>query len=283
MFPFVFIVIACGAASGFHSLVSSGTTAKQLDVEPDARPIGYGGMIGESLLALTAVLACTAGFASRDAWQHYYHSWGEANTLDAKIAAFIEGSTRFVTALGLPAEAARAFIAVVVVSFALTTLDSATRLLRFNVEEIGQTLRFKPLGNRWISSTLAAAAIAFFAFYRIDGRAAGLVLWQLFGSTNQLLAGLALLVVALYLIQRKRPAWPYLIPMVFMLLTTLVAMAFKLAQFAAAGQWLLLAVGACITGTALWLIVEAGLALKRFRARGQEPMPLDIPLIDDRG
>lgn len=278
IFPFVFIVVACGAASGFHALVSSGTTAKQLDREPDARSIGYGGMIGESLLALTAVLACTAGFGSGEEWRHVYHSWGEANTLDAMISAFIEGSTRFVTALGLPVEAVRTFIAVVVVSFALTTLDSATRLLRFNVEEIGQTLRLKPLGNRWISSTVAAAAIGFFAFYRIDGRAAGLVLWELFGSTNQLLAGLTLLVVALYLIQRKLPAWPYLIPMFFMLLTTLVAMGIKLSEFAAAGQWLLLAVGGSITGTALWLIVEAGLALKRFRARGGGSIDPDIRL-----
>ena len=267
----------CGAASGFHSLVSSGTTAKQLDRETDARPIGYGGMLGESLLGLTAVLACTAGFASPEAWQQYYRSWGAADTLAGKIGAFIEGSTRFISTLGLPTEAARTFIAVVVVSFALTTLDSATRLLRFNIQEIGQSLRIRALDNRWLSSTLAAAAIAFFAFYEIEGRAAGLALWQLFGSTNQLLAGLSLLVVALYLIQRRRPAWPYLVPMVFMMIGTLTAMAIKLTDFAAKGQWLLLTVGACITLTALWLIVEAALALLRYRKQAPTLSP-DINL-----
>jgi carbon starvation protein len=277
MLPFVFIVVACGAASGFHSLVSSGTTAKQLNRETDARPIGYGGMLGESLLGLTAVLACTAGFATPEAWQRYYHSWGEANTLAGKIGAFIEGSTRFVSSLGLPAEAARTLIAVVVVSFALTTLDSATRLLRFNIEEIGQTLRVRALGNRVLSSTLAALAIAFFAFYKIDGRSAGLTLWQLFGSTNQLLAGLALLLVALYLIERKRPSLPYLIPMVFMLVSTLTAMTFKLGDFLAAGQWLLLVVGSCITLIAVWLVIEAGLALRRYR-REERVVGLDVPL-----
>ena len=277
MFPFVFIVIACGAASGFHSLVSSGTTAKQLDRETDARPIGYGGMLGESLLGLTAVLACTAGFASRGEWQKYYHSWDEANLLGAKIGAFIEGSTRFVSGLGLPQDLARTFIAVVVVSFALTTLDSATRLLRFNIEEIGQTLRIRAFGNRVLSSTVAAAAIAFFAFYEIDGSSAGLALWQLFGSTNQLLAGLALLVVALYLIERRRPSLPYLIPMVFMLVGTLTAMAIKLGDFYNQGQWLLLVVGSAITLTAIWLIVEAGLALGRYRRRSRE-VALDISL-----
>jgi carbon starvation protein len=266
IYPFVFIVIACGAASGFHSLVSSGTTAKQLDRETDARLIGYGGMMGESLLGLAAVLACTAGFVSSDAWRTYYHSWGTANTLAAKIGAFIEGCTRFVSALGVPEEAARTLIAVVVVSFALTTLDSATRLLRFNIEEIGESLRLRP--NRYVASTLAAGAIAFFAFYKIDGRAAGLALWQLFGSTNQLLAGLALLVVALYLIQRRRRSLPYLLPMFFMMVSTLVAMAVKLSDFHREGQTVLLVVGGCITLIAVWLVVEAVLALRRYGREG---------------
>ena len=279
MFPFVFIVIACGAASGFHSLVSSGTTAKQLDRETHARPIGYGGMMGESLLGLTAVLACTAGFASREEWQSYYSNWGDANLLGAKIGAFIEGSTRFVAGLGVSPEAAGTLIAVVVVSFALTTLDSATRLLRFNVEEIGQTLGVRALRNRLLSSTVAALSIAFFAFYEIDGRAAGLTLWQLFGSTNQLLAGLALLIVALYLIERRRPSLPYLIPMVFMLVGTLVAMAIKLRDFYVSGQWLLLGLGSAITFTALWLVVESALALRRYREQPPRTS-LDIELPD---
>ena len=268
MFPFVFIVIACGAASGFHALVASGTTSKQLNRETDARLIGYGGMLGESLLGLVAVLACTAGFASREAWAGHYASWDAAQGLPSKMSAFIEGCTRFVSHLGVPEEAARTLIAVVVVSFALTTLDSATRLLRYNIEEIGQTIRFRPLANRYLSSALAVGAIAFFAFYEIDGRSAGLALWQLFGSTNQLLAGLALLVVALYLIQRRRPSLPYLLPMLFMMMTTLTAMGMKLADYAREKQITLLVVGACISLIALWLVVEAALALNRYRREG---------------
>ena len=279
MFPFVFIVIACGAASGFHALVASGTTSKQLDKETDARLIGYGGMMGESLLGLAAVLACTAGFASREAWAGHYASWNAAEGLPSKMSAFIEGCTRFVSQLGVPETAARTLIAVVVVSFALTTLDSATRLLRYNIEEIGQSIRFKPLGNRYLSSGLAVGAIAFFAFYEIDGRSAGLALWQLFGSTNQLLAGLALLLVALYLIQRRRPSLPYLLPMLFMMATTLTAMGLKLADYAREKQITLLAVGACISLIALWLVVEAVLALNRCRRAGPTP-GLDL---DDAG
>jgi len=277
LFPFVFIVIACGAASGFHSLVSSGTTAKQLDREPDARPIGYGGMIGESLLGLASVLACTAGFASPESWRHHYADWASIQGLGNSMSAFIEGAATFVAALGLPRQLATTLIAVVVVSFALTTLDSATRLLRYNIEEIGDSLRLPALGNRYLSSTLAVAAIAFFAFYRIDGRAAGLALWQLFGSTNQLLAGLALLVVSLYLIQRRRPGLPYLLPMAFMMVTTLTAMALKLRDFWSSGERVLLVVGAAILAIAVWLVVEALLAVRRYR-RSPPVTSLDVEL-----
>ena len=279
MYPFVFIVIACGAASGFHSLVSSGTTAKQLDREPQARPIGYGAMIGESLLGLAAVLACTAGFVSPVAWKHHYADWASIQGLGNSMSAFIEGATRFVSVVGLPEQTARTLIAVVVVSFALTTLDSATRLLRYNIEEIATSAKFAPLQNRYFSSTLAVIAIAFFAFYRIEGQSAGLVLWQLFGSTNQLLAGLALLTVSLYLLERKRPALPYLIPMVFMMVTTLIAMIIKLRSFWRDGNTTLLLVGGAISIIAVWLVLEAALAIRRY-ARTPPVRGLDIALPD---
>jgi carbon starvation protein len=277
MYPFVFIVIACGAASGFHSLVSSGTTAKQLDRETHARPIGYGAMIGESLLGLAAVLACTAGFVSPAAWRHHYADWESIQGLGSSMSAFIEGATRFVSEVGLPEQTARTLIAVVVVSFALTTLDSATRLLRYNIEEIATSIRFKPLSNRFVSSTVAVAAVSFFAFYRIEGRSAGLALWQLFGSTNQLLAGLALLTVSLYLLQRRRFTLPYLVPMVFMMITTLIAMTTKLMSFWRAGNTTLLIVGGAITFIALWLVLEAALAIRRY-ARSPAVESLDIAL-----
>jgi carbon starvation protein len=277
LLPFVFIVIACGAASGFHSLVSSGTTAKQLDRETDARFIGYGGMIGESLLGLSAVLACTAGFATRESWSEHYASWDALSGLGSQMGAFIDGAARFVGGVGVSTELGRALIAVMVVSFALTTLDSATRLLRYNIEEIGEGLRLRPLKSRYVSTSLAVMAIAFFAFYEIEGKSAGLALWQLFGSTNQLLAGLALLIVALYLIQRGRPSWPYLLPMFFMMASTLAAMTLKLADYASAGQPLLLVLGGVILVIALWLVIEALLAVRRFR-RGQTTRDLEIRL-----
>jgi carbon starvation protein len=271
LLPFVFIVIACGAASGFHGLVSSGTTAKQLDREPHARPIAYGGMIGESLLGLLATLACTAGFASEDLWHEHYANWGQAQGLATKIDAFIQGATSFVTTLGLPADLSAALIAMVVVSFALTTLDSATRLLRFNVEEIGATFRIPGTSNRYLASALACGAIGFFAFYKIDGKPAGLALWALFGTTNQLLAGLTLLAVTLYLKQRGKNPWFTGIPMVFMLVSTLIAMVTNLHGFSNGWSfgpetpWPLFIVGSLLLILGLWLLVEAALAFQRAR------------------
>jgi len=271
--PFVFIVIACGAASGFHGLVSSGTTAKQLDREPHALRIAYGGMIGESLLGLLATLACTAGFASKEAWHAHYASWAASEGLAAKIDAFIQGTTSFLTALGLPAGLSASLIAMVVVSFALTTLDSATRLLRFNIEEIAGDWKIPVVTNRYVSSLLACLAIAFFAFYTIGGRPAGLTLWALFGTTNQLLAGLTLLTVTVYLLQRRRNPWLTGLPMVFMLVSTLTAMGSNLVDFLHQDPvpWPLVLVGAALLVLGVWLVGEALAAIRR--ARREPPRP----------
>ncbi len=266
IFPFVFIVIACGAASGFHGLVSSGTTAKQLGRETDARFIAYGGMVGESLLGLLAVLACTAGVSGSDVWHQTYHDWNSIageGTLAVKLGAFIRGCALFLSSLGLDPNLAAGFIAVIVVSFALTTLDSATRLLRFNIAELAGSLGLGVLGGRFVASALAVAAIGFFAFYKIDGQSAGLALWTLFGITNQLLAGLTLLTVSLYLKQRGRTFWFTALPAVFMLTSTAVAMVRKLQGFFRAEQTLLLVVGGALAAIGVWIVVESLLAARR--------------------
>ena len=274
-FPFVFIVIACGAASGFHSLVSSGTTAKQINSEADARFVGYGGMIGESLLGLLAVLACTAGvigvggFTAAEVWHSTYADWDTiAASLGAKVGTFIAGAAHFIETLGVSRPLAVAFVAMVVVSFALTTLDSATRLLRFNISEIGETLRLRVLANRYLASALAILAIGFFAFYQLGGKPAALSLWTLFGTTNQLLAGLALLTVTIYLQQRGKNPWFTGVPMVFMLVSTLTAMVSNLRTFW--GTWeeggrALFIVGFILLVLAVWLAIEAAVILWRGR------------------
>jgi carbon starvation protein len=263
IFPFVFIVIACGAVSGFHGLVSSGTTSKQIDKETDAVFIGYGGMVGESLLGLLAVLACTAGFQSVEAWSAHYASWGAADGLSEKMRAFIDGAALFVTQLGVPMAPAQAFIALVAVSFALTSLDSGTRLLRYNIAEIAESMGAPKLADRYIASSIAVLLIGFFAFYTINGQPAGLALWSLFGSTNQVLGALTLLTITIYLRQRGANYWYTFVPMVFMLVVTVVAMALDLQRYVAGGQMLLTFVALSILVLSIWLVVEAFLRFRK--------------------
>lgn len=267
IFPFVFIVIACGAISGFHGLVSSGTTSKQIDKETDAVPIGYGGMVGESLLGLLAVLACTAGFRSAESWAEHYATWGAASGLAEKMKAFIDGTAMFLSSLGISMELAQAFIALVAVSFALTSLDSGTRLLRYNIEEIANSIGVKALGQRYVASTLAVILIGFFAFYEIEGQPVGLALWSLFGSTNQVLGALTLLAVTIYLRQKGRNYSYTLLPMVFMLTVTIVAMVLDIEKYLTGGQWLLLGVAGSIFVLSAWLVVEAVIRFRKDTAQ----------------
>jgi carbon starvation protein len=227
-------------------------------------------MLGESTLGLLATLACTAGLASKERWHSHYSSWDAVSALPKKIDAFIHGTTSFVTSLGVPTDLAAALIAMVVVSFALTTLDSATRLLRFNIEEIGARLGMPFLGNRYLASIGACAVIGLFAFFEIDGKPAGLALWALFGTTNQLLAALTLSVVTLYLKRLGKSVWYTGIPALFVMLTTLTAMARNLRDFCSIDGFegtqpngLLFAVGTVLFLLGVAVLVETGLAMGR--------------------
>ena len=275
LFPFVFIVIACGAVSGFHGLVSSGTTSKQINRETDAVFIGYGGMVGESMLGLMAVLACTAGFQSVEAWSQHYSSWGAASGLSEKMRAFIDGAALFVTELGVPMALAQAFIALVAVSFALTSLDSGTRLLRYNIAEIAHSIRVPKLADRYVASLIAVALIGFFAFYEVQGQPVGLSLWSLFGSTNQVLGALTLLTVTIYLRQRRSNYWYTAIPMAFMLTVTITAMVIDLRRYWTEERLLLMFVAASIFVLSVWLVVEAVLRFRKDTIAQAIPEPVE--------
>lgn len=274
MFPFLFIIIACGAISGFHGVVASGTTARQLDREPDARLVGYGGMVGESFLALIAVLATTAGFSTYAAWAEHYATWEAGSGLGDKLGAFIQGTGLFLHQWGIPQGLAEAFISVVVVAYALTSVDSGTRLLRYNLNEIGATFNLRLLEDRWVATFLAVAAIGFFAFFKVDGKPAGLHLWALFGTTNQILAALTLLAVSAYLFYTRRPVIYTVVPMLVVLVATVTAMVYNLVDYIVAGNWALAIVGGIILMLALWVVLEGLSLVRAYRERlreGPEP------------
>jgi carbon starvation protein len=265
MFPLLFITIACGAVSGFHSLVASGTTVRQLDRQSHALPIGYGGMLTEGLLATLALLAVAAGLGAE--WQARYPDWLTAGK--GALANFVHGAGMLVSAVGVPLALAKVFVATVAVGFALTTLDTGARLIRYNLQELGRAWRVAPLTNATLSTLVAVGLIGFFALLKapdpITGelKSVGALLWQLFGASNQLLAALSLLVVSLYLRSLGRPTLYTLLPMGFMLLATLTALVIGMRAFAAQGNTLLLGFSALIFALAVWLVGEAVVAWRR--------------------
>jgi len=255
MFPFLFITIACGAISGFHSLVSSGTSSKQIDKEPSALAVGYGGMLLEAALATLVIIAVTTG-VSKEAWLTTYANYAKVPTLPT----FAEGGARIVETLGISRAMALNILAVFMVSFASTTIDTATRLQRYVISEFGDSI-----GQKWLDNKYIAAGIAVVSAYLMAFRGSANVIWPLFGATNQLIAGLALLTVTVYLAENNKPTVYTMIPMIFMVFMTTWGMVGNFRNYLAAGNTLLAVIDGIIIVLELWMIVEAVNVLGRVR------------------
>lgn len=288
LMPFLFVTVACGAVSGFHCLVSSGCSSRQLRSEGDAQYVGYGAMLTEGFLAVLVILACVAGVGygsgggAREVWLHYYAQWGGDSGLGATLAPFVVGSANMIEKLGLSHPLAVAIMGVFVASFAATTLDSATRLQRYIISELvapaGRPVApwRRVAGGRYAATTLAvlsALALALSDVYPgglAHAGKGGLVLWPVFGATNQLLAGLALLVVTVWLVRTRRPAWVTGVPMVFMLVMTAVAIVMLARGFAERRSTVLLVVSAGMLALQAWIVGEAVLLVLSGRATKQQ-------------
>ncbi len=346
IFPFLFITIACGAISGFHCLVSSGTSSKQIKCETDAQFVGYGSMLTEGFLAVLVILACVAGIGlgisaadgsgvltGEAAYLQRYASWNAANGLGAKVGAFVEGSANFLKALGLAPGFAVALMGVFVASFAATTLDTACRLQRYVIQELASTLAPKisptalaseaydfddnlagasrstgeaadhqahalnPL--TWLTNKHGATIFAVVIATAIAALPAagatewswstagkgGLLLWPLFGATNQLLGGLAFLVISFWMWRRKIPVWFVAIPMVFMLVLPGIAMALNIFGpngYLAAKNWLLFGIGVATIALEIWMIIEAIVAWPKAKGVLEPELP-PLPPIPEGG
>ncbi len=282
--PFLFVIVACGAVSGFHSLAASGTTVKQLSNEKDSLPIAYGSMLLEGALAIIVIIACCAGFEKLGDWQAHYASWAGAEGLGPKLGAFVNGSARFIEALGIPIELATAIIAVVIVSFAATTLDSATRIQRYVINELATDLKLKPLTKRHPATIVAVAIPALLVFWPLIrstsiNKNLGMVLWPIFGTANQMLAGLVLLVITVYLLKRGKGAIYALIPMLFLIVITTWAMISNIWKYTHPApkpdglpgevNYVLTVIGIAILVLEVWMIVEA---IRAFAARGKQKL-----------
>jgi carbon starvation protein len=272
--PMLFVVLACGAVSGFHSLVSSGTSSKQCDAEKSALSIGYGSMLLEGMLAVFVIIACGAGiglglvdkgqtFIGTEAFTHYYADWATINNhgIGAKIGAFVAGGAKMLNGIWIPHEIAITLIGVFIVSFAATTLDTATRIQRYIVGELAKLCKVPALSRKHPATLIAVSTAFLLAFHNGSGTGA-LILWPLFGCTNQLLAGMALLVVTVYLAHKKYPIYYTLIPMLFMVAVTGWAMIDTLDRFFKDRNWLLFGIGIIIFALEIWMIIESAIVVK---------------------
>ena len=253
LFPILFVTVACGAISGFHSLVSAGTTAKQLNKETNAKPIAYGSMLIEGLLAVIALITATTILQGR-----YSELMGPEG--GGPIAVFSAGIGSFVSHLGISEKAGVTFAALAISAFALTTLDTATRLGRFMFQEFFEGMGKQTLlaGNRYIG-TLATIALAM-ALTFTGTRAA---LWPLFGSANQLLASLTLLAITMWLAKLGKKNNFVKYPMYFMFCVTLTALCFMVHKNFLARNIPLLILSIVLLGVAVTLVIKASQSLRK--------------------
>jgi carbon starvation protein len=309
IFPFLFVIVACGAVSGFHCLVSSGTSSKQLRSEMDAQFVGYGAMLTEGFLAVLVILAVGAGIGlgwksthgdlvGAALWGRMYADW-DLITGGAAIAAFVVGAGNFLESIGIEHTMATALMGVLVASFAGTTMDTATRLQRYIAQELSRAAgasvpALRPItvvtGTRHGATFFAVASAFVLAILPPPGSpwnaatigTGGLILWPVFGATNQLLAGLALLVVIFWLWRRRLPVWFAIGPAIFMLIVPAASLVWQV--FVSDGSrpawllqdnpnWPLIAASLAALVLQAWLVVEALLLWPKVRGVLEEVLP----------
>ena len=282
MWPFLFITIACGAISGFHALVSSGTSAKQVANENDSLFVGYGSMLLEGSLATLVIIAVAAGigmgYTPKDgelltglsAWTAHYSSWGAAAGLGSKITAFVTGSANMMTTFGLPMSWALAIMGVFVASFAGTTLDTATRIQRYVVTELSSDIKLDVFKNRYLATAFAVVTAGILAFATGASGSGALTLWPLFGAVNQTLAALALIVITMYLKTQGGLKWLVSgLPAIFMLVMTFWATILNEINFIRSGNGLLIVINSLVILIVLAIAIEG---LRKFFVIGKEPL-----------
>jgi len=226
MFPMLFVIVACGAISGFHSLVGSGTTSKQIDNEKDSKLIGYGAMLIEGVLAVVSLITAA------------YISQGELTELlkGGPVNVFSTGVGTFMSKFGIPFALGKSFVALAVSAFALTSLDTATRLGRFIFQEFFEKPEKEKQSiftNMYVSTAITVAIGGYLA---AGGYAK---IWPIFGSANQLLASLSLLAIAVWLKKIGKNYHMLTVPMIFMMVVTLSALILLIKSNLAAGNYLL--------------------------------------------
>ena len=235
LWPLLFVTVACGALSGFHALIASGTTSKQLPNQKYARRIGYGAMILEGVLALLALLSVSAGLR--------FSSFQAIMAKSGPIVAFSRG---FGTVVAPLLGKSGAMVGIIILNaFILTTLDTATRITRYIFEEITH------IHNRWASTLVVIVLAGFLAW---GGR--WRTIWPTFGAANQLVASLTLFILSCWLLSRRRPFLFTFIPGLFMVATTIAALVVQIIRYFSKQEYLLLGISIVLIALALYIFSE---------------------------
>lgn len=272
LWPMLFVTIACGAISGFHGLVASGTTSKQIQNEAQAKKIGYVGMLGESLLGVCVILTIAAGLNYADYQKIVWPT--DPSVRSNPILGFSLGAANvFHQGLKIPVPLGVIFGILLVEGFVITTLDVAVRLNRYLMEELWRII-FSWKGKeppRWLLHPWFNAGIAVFGMWFVAYKNAFNAVWPIFGTANQLLAALSLIAVSIWFYRNGRKARYTLIPATAVIVTTLVSLGILIVNYWKSGNWIL------VTADVLLFLLSLGViftALRSFRspaARPEEP------------
>ncbi|OGB88029.1 hypothetical protein A3J44_04520 [candidate division WOR-1 bacterium RIFCSPHIGHO2_02_FULL_45_12] len=250
LWPMMFVIIACGAISGFHSLISSGTTSKQLPRKKDAKIVAFGGMILEGVLSLLAIISVCAGLSWIGGTPGLVYP--ELMEKSGWIVTFGKGFGQLVAPL-VGATVGSLIAMFTLSSFVLTTLDSATRIARYVAEELlGDGLGLKIFKNKYISTLTVVLAALWLAL------GSWTALWPVFGAANQLIAALVLLLASVYLFQKNRPTLYTFVPAIFMIITTIAALIYQMIGFFQANNYLLFSLTVVLLVLAADMLIEAG-------------------------
>lgn len=260
LWPMMCVIIACGAISGFHSLVASGTTSKQLSNERDAKKVGYGAMILEGVLSVLALIAVAGGLY-----------WSEGEGVPGLVYPKLMEGGNWIVTFGMGyGQLVKPFLGVLgmfvgimmLKTFVMTTLDTSTRIARYITEELfGEGLKIKLLRNKYIATAIIIIAALWLALGSWQS------IWPIFGASNQLIAALVLIVVSTYLLSRKKQAAYTFYPALFMLATTMAALILKFLDFVRGGKALLAVVGFILFALALFMCFEAVRTYGRLKNR----------------
>ena len=272
--PLLFVTIACGAVSGFHGIVASGTSSKQLNKEPDARFVGYLSALGEGSLALITIVAVSgvAFAATPEIWHEIYDEFGSTGA-----GAFIQGGANLISSgWGLPVSISQTLWVTMVVLFAGTTMDSGVRLQRYIIQEWSVIYKIPALNNGVLATLIAVGTCLLLAFGAGGASGSGgMIIWPLFGSTNQILAGLTLLVISVILIKLGRPVRYTLLPMIFVLVISFWAGVINMIEFYQSRNFLLVVIDAVVLITSFMVMLEAASVISSFKkSTATERQPL---------